>query len=111
MAFIAKEALDDVMSISAKFKTLKEGHMTLQKWLNDIFLREFFDATQTPTAEIYEAKDAKLTYIPALQTFNILIYVAEEGRSKEVCLPLGVALEETVGCADVFEARKHLQLI
>tara|TARA_R100000995_G_scaffold83469_1_gene59481 strand:+ start:2327 stop:2755 length:429 start_codon:yes stop_codon:yes gene_type:complete len=105
------EALKDVLTIAAKYKTLQEVPMTLLEWISDIIIAELFDPDRHPNVAVFEAKDAKLSYFPHLHTFNILIYTTDKGNAREVSLPLSVALEETIGCSDVLEAKKNLKFM
>tara|TARA_B100000902_G_scaffold399892_1_gene473392 strand:- start:2710 stop:3138 length:429 start_codon:yes stop_codon:yes gene_type:complete len=104
-------ALREVLTIAAKYKSLKEVPMTLLEWISDIVIAELFDPESFPSHAVFEAKDAKLSYIPQLHTFNVLIYNTNKDNAKEVTLPLSVALEQTIGCVDVLEVKKNLKLM
>ena len=104
-------ALREVLTIAAKYKTIKDVPMTLLEWISDIVIAELFDPESFPTLAVFEAKDAKLTYIPQLHLFNVLVYNTHTNNAKEVSLPLSVALEETIGCVDVLEVKKNLKLM
>lgn len=104
-------ALREVLTIAAKYKTIKDVPMTLLEWISDIVIAELFDPESFPNLAVFEAKDAKLTYIPQLHLFNVLVYNTHKNNAKEVSLPLSVALEETIGCVDVLEVKKNLKLM
>lgn len=103
--------LEEIRRITTRHTNITNNKMTLMEWLSDIFIAELFDPDKVSNAEVYEAKDAKLTYIPGLQVFNILIYVTENGCSKEITLPLSIALEDTIGCTDIAEAKDNLKFM
>lgn len=105
------EALKDVLTIAAKYKTIKEVPMTLLEWISDIIIAELFDPDCYANVAVFEAKDAKLSYLPQLHVFNILIYTTDKDSCREVVLPLSMALEETIGCKDVAEAKKNLKFM
>ena len=48
---------------------------------------------------------------PSLEAVNILIYAATKDSSREVTLPLSMALEEITGLETLEEARKHLRFL
>ena len=85
--------------------------MTLLEWISDIIIAELFDPDCYANVAVFEAKDAKLSYLPQLHVFNILIYTTDKDSCREVVLPLSMALEETIGCKDVAEAKKNLKFM
>ncbi len=104
-------ALREVLMIAAKYNNVQDVPMTLLEWISNIVIAELFDPDSFPSMAVFEAKDAKLSYIPQLHTFNVLIYNTSKDNAKEVTLPLNVALEETIGCVDVMEVKKNLKLM
>lgn len=105
------EAMNEIQKISDRYYAGELREDSLLDWITEIVISELYKPEHKSFPRVYEAKDAKLVYIPSLAAFNVLVYVNQKGHGKELLIPLTIALEEVLGCVDLEEAKSILKLM
>ena len=103
-------AMAEIKSISDKYSAGPVKEESLLDWLTNIVVSEVYNP-QINLPAAYEAKDAKLVYVPSLKSFSILIYITKYEAAKEIMLPLSLALEETIGVSELDEAKSLIKFM
>ena len=102
--------MTEINSIKEKYVAGPVKEQSLLDWLTDIIIAEVYNPPlYIPAA--FEAKDAKVLYIPRLMSFSILIYITKYQNAKELVLPLSLALEDTIGITELDEAKALIKFM
>lgn len=104
------KAMKEIKSITNKYSAGPLKEISLLDWLTEIILQEVYNPPLCLPAA-YEAKDAKVLYLPELRSFSILVYITKYENAKELFLPLSLALEETIGITELEEAKACIKFM